>query len=392
MSTKPDITALATPEALRAAEEAQLCWVSDMVPGIRRTGEHPDRVYLDPDGHPVEDEEVLARIRSLAIPPAWTDVWICVMADGHLQATGRDAKGRKQYRYHPRWRSVRDDTKFHRIVEFGAALPTIRRRIEAHLALRGLPREKVIATVVRLLETTFIRVGNDEYAAHNASYGLTTLHDEHVAIHGSRIRFDFRGKSGVVHGKELRDARLAKIVKRCQDLPGQSLFQFQTDDGTPHTIGSGDVNAWLREASGQPFTSKDFRTWAGTLLAFLALRAIERPTSEAARKRAVSAAMDRVSERLGNTRAVCRKSYVHPAVVEAFVQGELAELGPVAEEQLDATLPELRREEVALLRFLRAREAEKPAELEELLQRSRREARRKRSSSTGPRRERRARA
>jgi DNA topoisomerase-1 len=318
-------------------------------------------------------------------------VWICLAADGHIQATGRDAKGRKQYRYHPRWRSVRDDTKYHRIVEFGASLPAIRRRVEAHLALRGLPREKVIATIVRLLESTFIRVGNDEYAARNDSYGLTTLHDEHVAIHGSHIRFDFRGKSGVVHGKELRDARLAKIVKRCQDLPGQSLFQFLTDDGTPHTIGSGDVNAWLREASGKAFTSKDFRTWAGTLLAFLALRAVEPPTSEAARKRAINAAIDRVSERLGNTRAVCRKSYVHPAVVEAFVQGDLVKLGPVAEEQLDATLPELRREEVALLRFLRAREAERPAELEELLQRSRREARRKRPSSAGPRRGRRAR-
>jgi DNA topoisomerase I len=369
-----DLAELAAPEALRAAEAASLCWVSDVLAGYQRTGEHPERVYLDTEGRPIEDEEVLARIRALAIPPAWTEVWICPLPDGHLQATGRDAKGRKQYRYHSRWRLVRDDTKFHRILAFGAALPRIRRRVEAHLSLRGLPREKVVATVVRLLETTFIRVGNDEYALANDSYGLTTLHDEHVSIRGNRLRFDFRGKAGVVHGKELRDARLARIVKRCQDLPGQELFQYETEDGSVRTIGSGDVNAWLQEAAGAPFTSKDFRTWAGTLLAFLALRSIERPGSDAARRRAINAAMDRVAERLGNTRAVCRKSYVHPGVVEAFVQGDLARLGPVDEHVLDATLPELRREEVALLSFLRRREAERPAELEDLLRRSKRAA------------------
>jgi DNA topoisomerase-1 len=380
MSAVPaEVVALATPEALRAAEEARLCWVTDVVPGITREGEHPDRVYRDPDGDVVEDEEILARIRSLAIPPAWTDVWICLLPDGHIQATGRDAKGRKQYRYHPRWRAVRDDTKFHRMIEFGAALPRIRKRVEENLELRGLPREKVVATVVRLMETTFIRVGNDEYAIKNASYGLTTLQDEHVAIHGSRIQFDFRGKSGVVHGKELKDARLARIVKRCQDLPGQTLMQYLAEDGTPRTIGSGDVNAWLREVSGEPFTSKDFRTWAGTLLAFLALRAVERPSSEAGRKRAVNTALDRVAARLGNTRAVCRKSYVHPAVIEAFVQGELVRLGPVPEEAVEATLPELHAEERALLSFLTRREAERPAELGELLKRSKREARRKRA-------------
>jgi DNA topoisomerase I len=380
-----EMTALAAPEALRAAKEASLRWVTDVLPGIRRAGEHPDWIYLDPAGRPVGDEELLGRIRSLAIPPAWTDVWICPMADGHIQATGRDAKGRKQYRYHQRWRLVRDDTKFHRMLDFGAALPRIRRLADRHLAMRGLPRDKVVATVVRLLESTFIRVGNDEYALHNESYGLTTLKDDHVAIHGSRIRFDFRGKSGIVHGKELTDGRLARIVKRCQDIPGQDLFQYVGDDGTPHTIGSGDVNAWLHEAAGQPFTSKDFRTWAGTLLAFLALRADEPPSTEAARRRAVNAAMDRVAARLGNTRAVCRKSYVHPAVLEAFVRGELVRLGPVEEDLLDATLPELRREEAALLGFLRARTTARPTELEELLRRSKREVRRQGPRESPPR-------
>jgi DNA topoisomerase I len=258
------------------------------------------------------------------IPPAWTDVWICPDPRGHLQATGRDARGRKQYRYHPRWREVRDEDKYGRLAEFGRALPAIRRRIARDLRRRGLPREKVLAAVVALLETTFIRVGNDEYARTNNSYGLTTMRDAHVRVSGSKVRFLFRGKSGVRHELELDDRRLARIVRQCRDLPGQELFQYLDERGAVVDVGSEDVNEYLKAITGTAFTSKDFRTWAGTVLAATLLCDEEPSTSATAGKRVIARAIDEVARRLGNTRAVCRKSYVHPAVIDAYLDGTIA--------------------------------------------------------------------
>jgi len=266
---------------------------------------------------------VLARIRALAIPPAWREVWICPSAAGHLQATGRDAKGRKQYRYHARWREIRDETKYGRMAAFARALPRIRARVRRDLARPGLPREKALATVVRLLETTFIRVGNDEYARQNASYGLTTLRARQVRVRGARLRFCFRGKSGVEHRIELADRRLAAIVRRMQDLPGEELFGYVDDAGATRSIESDDVNRYLKECAGEEFTSKDFRTWAGTLLAARALRGREAASAMQAR-RELAQAVAEVARRLGNTPAVCRKCYIHPAVPEAFATGTLA--------------------------------------------------------------------
>jgi len=257
------------------------------------------------------------------IPPAWTDVWICPDPRGHIQATGRDARGRKQYRYHPRWREVRDEDKYGRLADFGRALPAIRRRIDRDLRRRGLPREKVLAAVVKLLETTFIRVGNDEYARQNRSYGLTTMRDAHVRVAGSKVRFLFRGKSGVEHQLELDDRRLARIVKQCRDLPGQELFQYLDERGAVVDVGSEDVNAYLKEITGTEFTSKDFRTWAGTVLAARLLGQAEPQSSVTAGKREIARAIDEVAKRLGNTRAVCRKCYVHPAVIEAYLDGSI---------------------------------------------------------------------
>jgi DNA topoisomerase-1 len=272
----------------------------------------------------VRDRKTLARIRSLAIPPAWTDVWINTDPNGHLQATGRDARGRKQYRYHPKWRETRDETKFHRLIAFGQMLPDVRRRLEQDIALPGLPRRKVLATVVRLLERTLIRVGNDEYARANKSYGLTTLQDRHVRVSGTELRFTFRGKSGVAHAFNVTDRRLASIVRRCRDLPGQELFQYVDEGGVPQDVGSAEVNEYLREITGEDVTSKDFRTWAGTVLAVEALRECRRHRTRKGVQREVVGAIDRVAERLGNTRAVCRKSYIHPAVLAAFEAGSLS--------------------------------------------------------------------
>jgi DNA topoisomerase-1 len=264
---------------------------------------------------------VLARIRALAIPPAWEDVWICPDDHGHLQATGRDAKGRKQYRYHARWREARDETKYGRVRDFAAALPRLRRRVARDLQLPGLPREKAMATVVRLLETTFIRIGNEQYARENESFGLTTLRAHQVSVRGGRLHFRFRGKSGVQHSIQLSDRALAAIVRRMQDLPGEELFQYVDDDGQTRTIESADVNAYLKEATGEAFTSKDFRTWAGTVLAIGALRAAEPPASLAQANRNVARAVEYVSSRLGNTKAVCRKCYIHPGVMERYLDG-----------------------------------------------------------------------
>ena len=311
----------AAPE--ESAQAAGLRYVSDAAPGIRRKRAGRGFTYVGADGRPVRDRATLERIRRLAIPPAYTDVWICPTANGHLQATGRDARGRKQYRYHPRWREVRDETKFGRMLAFSEALPRLRSRVEKDLALPGLPRNKVLATVVRLLECTAIRVGNDEYARSNRSFGLTTLRDHHVEISGSTLHFEFRGKSGKVHQVELSDRRLARIVARCQAVPGAELFQYVNEAGERESIGSGDVNEYLREITGEEFTAKDFRTWAGTLHAVAALEAIGPSTSEREAKSAIVRAIDEVAERLNNTRAVCRKYYVHPAVFESYESGTL---------------------------------------------------------------------
>ncbi|HEY1380540.1 MAG TPA: DNA topoisomerase IB [Gemmataceae bacterium] len=339
-----------------SAKQAGLRYVSDDSPGIRRVRSGSGFRYVGPDGKPVRDDETLARIRSLAVPPAWTDVWICPKDNGHLQATGRDARGRKQYRYHPRWREVRDGTKYDRMIAFGRALPTIRARTEKHLKLPGLPREKVLAAVVRLLELTHIRIGNDEYAKSNHSYGLTTLRDRHATIDGSTVRFSFRGKSGVRHAVELQDRRLAKIVRGSQELPGQELFQYVGDDGAVHDVGSADVNDYLREITGQEFTAKDFRTWAGTVLAACELSAQEKAASVREAKRNVVAAIRAVADRLGNTVAVCRKCYVHPAVLDGYLAGGLAGLRLTVSAEVNVTV-ELRPEESAVLAFLQKQAA-----------------------------------
>jgi DNA topoisomerase I len=316
--------ALVPPDASAAA--AGLRYVNDArLPGISRRGRR--RVgYVDPQGRTVADRNTLARIKSLAVPPAWTKVWICPDPRGHVQATGRDARGRKQYRYHPRWRAVRDEVKYGRLLEFASALPALRDRVATDLQRGGLSREKVLATVVALLEKTLIRVGNEEYARANRSYGLTTLRDGHAKLSATGVRFEFRGKSGVAHSVGVQDARLARIVKACRDLPGYELFQYVGDDGQRCVVGSADVNDYLRQVCGEAFTAKDFRTWAGTVLVARALANTARPGSAAAGKRAVVQAIGAAAQRLGNTVAVCRKSYVHPAVVEGFLEGDV--IGP----------------------------------------------------------------
>jgi DNA topoisomerase I len=312
-------------DPLESAQAAGLRYVSDTSPGIRRRGAGRGFTYLTPDGRPLRDKATLARIKSLAIPPAYTDVWICPIPNGHLQATGRDARGRKQYRYHPRWREVRDETKFGRMVAFSEALPRLRRRIDEDLAEPGLPKVKVLAAVVRLLECTGIRVGNEEYARSNRSFGLTTLRDHHVEISGSTMRFEFRGKSGKTHRVALSDRQLARIVARCQAVPGAELFQYVDDEGGRVAIGSGDVNDYLREITGEDFTAKDFRTWAGTLQAVAALEELGPAATAREAKSTILRAIDQVAERLNNTRAVCRKYYVHPAVLERYEAGTLHE-------------------------------------------------------------------
>jgi DNA topoisomerase-1 len=344
------------PDGRTTAKAAGLRYVSDTRPGIRRKRAGKFFSYLGLDGKPIRDPEQLRRIKSLAIPPAWTDVWICPVANGHIQATARDAKGRKQYRYHPRWREVRDETKYDRMLQFCAALPRIRERVARDLALPGLPREKVLATLVRLLERTFIRVGNEEYARQNESYGLTTLRNEHVDVSGSTIELHFRGKSGKEHEIAVRDRHLARIVKRLQELPGQEMFQYLDADGRLHTVSSCDVNEYLREISGLDLTAKDFRTWAGTLLAFLALQECEACACDTEAKKHVTQAIKRVAERLGNTPAVCRKCYVHPTVLDAYLDPAARELlkGRL-EQSLSESEFDLRPEERALLAFLEKR-------------------------------------
>ncbi len=306
------------------AKAAGLRYVSDGRRGIRRLRSGKGFRYVAPSGRPVTDDLTLGRIRSLAIPPAWTEVWIACEPKAHLQATGRDARGRKQYRYHPRWRQARHQTKYDRLVPFARTLPELRRRIESDLRVPALTKHKVVAAVVQLLERTLIRIGNAEYARANNSFGLTTLRDGHVQIRGAELRFEFRGKSGVRQSVRFADARLARIVKRCQELPGQTLFQYVGDDKRRHVVSSADVNAYLRDATGAEFTAKDFRTWAGTLLAVMALRDEALPRSQRKTKTVVLRAVERVAGHLGNTPTVCRSCYIHPFVLEAFANGTLA--------------------------------------------------------------------
>lgn len=340
-------------DAREAANEAGLLYVSDEAPGIARRRAGKGFSYRLPKGGPVRDAATLQRIRSLAIPPAWTQVWICPHSNGHIQATGRDQKGRKQYRYHPRWREVRDAAKYEHMVEFAQTLPAIRARVDADMRLPGLPREKVLATVVHLLETTLIRVGNDDYAKQNQSYGLTTLRSRHVAVDGADLRFTFKGKSGKSWNLRITDRRVARIVRACQDLPGQELFQYRDDDGVLHDVTSADVNAYLREIAGREITAKDFRTWAGTVLAALALQEFQRFDSQAAAKRNVKAAIERVASRLGNTPTICRKCYVHPAILDSYLDGALIlEAKAAAQAELREDIAGLQPEEAAVLALL----------------------------------------
>jgi DNA topoisomerase-1 len=346
----------ATVDPKDAAESAGLRYLSDDRPGIRRKRAGKGFTYVAPDGATLSDPRGVKRIRSLAIPPAWTDVWICPFADGHIQATGRDARGRKQYRYHPLFREARESTKYERLVAFANALPAIRATVREHMGLRGLPREKVLATVVHLLETTLIRVGNDDYARQNKSYGLTTLKNRHVAIDGSEVRFRFTGKSGKQWSLTVRDRRVAKTIKACQELPGQELLQYLDEDGKGQDVTSSDVNAYLKEITGQDITAKDFRTWAGTVLAALALREFERFDSAAQAKRNLRAAIERVATRLGNTPTICRKCYVHPEVLNSYLDGSLVlEIKSKVEDELCNKLAGLQPEEAAVLALLRAR-------------------------------------
>ena len=333
-----------------------LRYVNDATPGIRRRRAGKGFTYTDADGNRVDDPETLARIRMLAIPPAWTDVWICESSTGHLQATGRDARGRKQYRYHDRWREVRDENKFESLAEFGLALTPIRKRVHGDLRLDDLPREKVLATVVRIMDIAFARIGNLSYAKENNSFGLTTLRDRHVDVKGTRVRFEFVGKGGKAHAFDVDDPRVARTIRRCRDLPGYDLFQYVNGGGERRTVGSGDVNDYLRDISGGEFTAKFFRTWAGTVVAAKTLASMDPPRSERAGKRNVIRAIEAVAESLGNTTAIARKSYIHPLVIESYLEGTLREEW---ERPLPKRAPQyaakLRSDEQRLLRFLKQR-------------------------------------
>lgn len=356
--TPADLAAPAIPnsEPTVAAKAAGLRYVSDDKPGITREKAGDGFRYVDKDGKAIDDEATLARIKALVIPPAWTDVWICASANGHLQATGRDAKKRKQYRYHAKWRSVRDEVKYERMLNFGQALPDIRRAVDAALKLPGLPREKVLATIVRLLEVTMMRIGNEEYARTNKSFGLTTLRSRHVKVDGKDIDFSFRGKSGVFHSIHLEDRRLAKIIAKTRELPGQDLFQYVDEDGEAHTVDSGDVNEYLQQITGEEYTAKDFRTWSGTVLAALALHEFEKFDSETQAKKNIVRAIESVAERLGNTPTICRKCYVHPAVIDAYLEGTVLDaLHKETTRQLVDDLHSLTPEEAAVLILLQQR-------------------------------------
>lgn len=349
-------------EAMDAAEEAGLRYVSDDRPGYTRKSKGDDFDWLETEGKVIRDEQRLLRIKRLAIPPAWTDVWICPAPNGHLQATRRDARRRKQYLYHERWREVRDENKYDRIISFGKALPKIRRRIARDLKLPGLPRNKVLATVVQLLESTFIRIGNEEYARENKSFGLTTMKDRHVEVKGAKLRFRFRGKSGREHEIDVTDRRTVKIISKLQDLPGQDLFQYVDDDGETRNITSQDVNEYLRAITGEDFSAKDFRTWAGTVLTAIGLKAQEKFENKKQAKANIKTAISAVAKNLGNTPEICRKCYVHPAVLENYLdQKSIDGLKAMAEDTLEKDDVDLRSSEAAVLKFLKSRLTKKAA-------------------------------
>jgi DNA topoisomerase-1 len=356
-------------DPVAAARAAHLHYVNDDDPGISRRRVGTGSSYRDPVGRRIHDPRELKRIRAIVVPPAWTDVWICPDPNGHIQATGRDARGRKVYRYHERWRAIRDSSKYDRMLTFADALPRIRSRVQEDLALRGLPRDKVLATVISLLEATLIRVGNEEYARSNRSYGLTTMRYRHVDVEGSRMRFEFKGKSGKQHSVAVTDRRLARIVKQCQELPGQHLFQYVDEGGERHSVDSSDVNEYIREAGDDDFTAKDYRTWMGTVLAAEALEALshESPTPNGdgpaprPAKRDVVAAIEEVARTLGNTAAVCRRCYVHPAILDAYLEGSVIHLPTHTAGRDDLAADVLRPAEKAVLKLLRkrARDAER---------------------------------
>ena len=339
-----------------AAKRAALRYVNDSMPGITRHNARNGFDYRLSDGSLVRDVATLKRIRALAIPPAWSDVWICRDPNGHLQATGRDQRGRKQYRYHARWREVRDDAKYSKLLIFARVLPRIRTRVEEDLKRSGLPRERVLAAVVRLMELTLFRVGNNEYAKMNKSFGLTTLRDRHVRIDGGHIHLSFRGKSGNRYESDINNRRLARIVKGCRDLPGYELFQYLDDDGDQHAVGSEEVNAYLREITGEDITAKDFRTWAGTQLAAEALRGFRHLDSESKRKKAIVRAVEKVARHLGNTPAICRRCYIHPAIFDGYIDGTLLEaLAAKTTTYLKENIEKMSAEEAAVTAFLRLR-------------------------------------
>jgi len=338
---------------IEAAQAAGLRYVSDTTAGIRRRRAGKSFSYLGLDGKPIRDVEELRRVCALGIPPAWKNVWICPNPRGHIQATGRDAKGRKQYRYHPKWREIRDETKFDRMIAFGKALPLVRERVDHDLKLVGLPREKVLATVVRLLDTTSIRIGNEEYARDNGSFGLTTMRDDHVEVVGTKVQFHFRGKSGKNHEIDVRDSQLAKIIKKCQHLPGHELFQYYDEHDKLRVIESDDVNAYLQVVTGQEFTAKDFRTWAGTVTATCSLQDLGVYETQTQAKKNVVDAIKSASKQLGNTPAICRKSYIHPEIIDAYLNGSLlTALKSKDEQAVVEALHGLHPEEISVLAFL----------------------------------------
>ncbi len=356
MLSEEDAASLDVVDPRDAAESAGLVYVDGEQPGITRVKAGEGFAFRGPDGKALKDPVVLDRIRHLAIPPAYTDVWICADPRGHIQATGRDARGRKQYRYHPAFRELRDSTKYEHVTAFAMALPGIRATVRKHMGMHGLPRVKVLATIVYLLETTLIRVGNEDYAKQNHSYGLTTLEHEHVGVTGSALHFEFKGKSNKIWKLDVRNKRLASIIKACEELPGQHLFQYVDHDGHRHGISSGDVNDYLREITGRDVTAKDFRTWAGTVLAALALHEFGKIDTQAAAKKNVRAAIERVSSRLGNTPTICRKCYVHPEILTSYMSGELLlEIKQDIERELRDDLPALKPEEAAVLALLETR-------------------------------------
>jgi DNA topoisomerase-1 len=348
-------TAVSDPQL--AARAAQLHYVSDAEPGIRRVRRGPQRFgYRTASGERVEDAATLTRIRKLAIPPAWTDVWISADPKGHIQATGRDVRGRKQYRYHERWSASRDEAKYASLVAFAEALPRLRERMEAALRSRALTRERVIASVIWLLDNTMIRVGNATYARDNQSFGLTTLRQRHAAVDGGRVRFAFKGKSGKQWKLDLFDRRIVRIVRQAQELPGQQLFQYLDDQGEQHALTSQDVNDYLREAMGDEFSSKHFRTWGGTKTAAALFAVTPLPETEREKKIVVNRLIDQVAERLGNTRSICRKCYVHPVVIESWLAGRLSEEMAAARRSFRKPVEGLDAEETLVLKWLQGRQ------------------------------------